>query len=264
MNDLQVHLIHADMLTIGKSWNAREVRSSFWRLYINNRDGAGVWTADGWYPLPAGRVHLIPAYVRFTCQNEASIRHLYVHFDLLGVTPALQERTFARPASLPVWPEATRLLRLYGQGRFPPTCPVAMCQTLAVAMGSLARMTEQLPHAARQQLADAFAAPNPIRPALQLLEQRLPMGASVPELAEACAFSPDHFARLFRTVMQQTPGQYVLQRRIALAARQLLYGTRSIDSIAQEHGFANRFHFTRAFCREMGTTPAAYRKSQRV
>ena len=57
---------------------------------------------------------------------------------------------------------------------------------------------------------------------------------------------------------------YALQRRLSLAARKLLYGQASIDTIAQEHGFANRFHFTRAFTREIGITPAAYRKIQDV
>ena len=52
--------------------------------------------------------------------------------------------------------------------------------------------------------------------------------------------------------------------RVAMAARDLLYGADSINAISLRHGFANRFHFTRVFTREMGTIPSAYRRSQRV
>ena len=83
-------------------------------------------------------------------------------------------------------------------------------------------------------------------------------------MANACGLSEDHFIRAFRQTVGQTPGRYVLEKRVTLAARELLFGSDSIESIAERHGFANRFHFTRAFARVMGTTPAAYRRTARV
>src|SRR5690242_6353422 len=112
MNDLQVHLIHADMLTISEQWDARDVCSTFWRLYINQGDGAGVWWQGGMYPLPGERLHLIPAYVKFSCVNRVTVKHLFVHFDLLGVTPVLQKRIFPAPLSLPLSGDGRRLWEL--------------------------------------------------------------------------------------------------------------------------------------------------------
>jgi AraC-like DNA-binding protein len=264
MTDLQIHLIHADFLPITPAWNVRDVQSTFWRFYINSRDGAGVWTAGGLYPLPAGQIHLVPAYARFSCRNTQTIQHLYGHFDLLGVTPLLQRQLFPGPLSLPKTAHAKRLWKLFEACRTPQSCPVSMCLMHACILHALAEVIDDLQPADRDRLQASFAKPSPVRPALQVIEQRLPRPVQVPALAEACSLSPDHFARRFREIMGQTPAQYVLQRRITLAARQLLYGADSIDAIALGHGFANRFHFTRAFTREMGTTPAAYRRSQRV
>ncbi len=56
----------------------------------------------------------------------------------------------------------------------------------------------------------------------------------------------------------------VLQRLIAWVARQLLYTPKTIETIAEQSGFANRFHFSRQFTRYMGTPPAAFRKSSRA
>lgn len=264
MHDLQIHLIHCDLLTIDSTWDTRNVCSTFWRFYINNRDGASIWWAGGRYPLPAGRVHLIPAYVRFSCQNQSPIEHLYAHFDLVGLPPVLQKQLLARPFSLKPAPIHRQLHARYAQGHRPESDPLAMCLTHSSVFESLAAMLNQLPADAYAQLAGFCTAPNPLRPALQLVEQRLPEPIAVPEMAGACGLSADHFIRQFRKLMQQTPARYVLQRRLALAARRLLYSEDSIDQIALSHGFANRFHFTRAFSREMGTTPAAYRTTSRV
>ena len=264
MNDLQIHLAFADRAPIGAEWNTRDIRSTFWRFYINSRDGAAIWYAGGKYLLPAGRIHLIPAYLKFSCQNTARLQNLYVHFDLLGITPILQQQLFPKPISLPLTATARRLCRLFEAGRLPQSCPVSLCLTHATLLHSMGETIEALPAAARERLQSAFALPDPLSAALGLVEQRLPQPVSVQEMANACHFSPDYFARKFFHLMGQTPARYVLQRRIGLTARKLLYGLDSIETIAQRHGFANRFHFTRAFRREMGTTPAAYRKSPRV
>ena len=264
MTDLQLHLVSAHYTTIDASWNARDVRTTFWRFYINNRDGAAIWYRGSRYALPAGQMHLIPAYVKFSCHNTYAIGHIYAHFDLLGVTPLLQQQLFPVPFSLPLTPDASGLYELFGQGRIPETCPVSMCLTHAVILHAMSEAIARLSETDRARLQAAFVGPNPIRNALQLIEQHLQHRVSVNDMAAACALSPDHFTRRFRQMMGETPSQYALQRRLSHAARQLLYGQASIDTIAQAHGFANRFHFTRAFTREIGITPAAYRKIQDV
>ena len=66
-DQLFVKLFTAARVSIGSDWNTRDVCSGYWRLYRNNRDGAGVEWACGYYPLRARQVHFIPAWVKFTC-----------------------------------------------------------------------------------------------------------------------------------------------------------------------------------------------------
>lgn len=264
MNDLQLHIIHSKRQPINAQWNTVDVCSSYWRLYINNRDGAAVRLARGLHPLPAGRIHLIPAYVRFSCVNATPIDHYYIHFDLLGLTPLLQKSLFVEPLSMPLTPTSHQVLSRHKRGQTTADSPELLCLTQALVLESLAHAFADLTPGKRAQLIAAFAVPSPVQPAIRLLEQVLPSAPSVAELADACSMSEDHFIRCFRQAVGQTPARYVLQRRLALAARQLLYTTDSIEAIATRHQFSNRFHFTRAFSREMGIAPAAYRSATRV
>jgi AraC-like DNA-binding protein len=264
MNDLQLHIVQCDHVSIDALWNARDVYSSFWRLYINNRDGAAILTGAGRYPLPAGHVHLIPAYFRFSCDNHQRIGHFYIHFDLLGITPLLQKALFTAPISLAIDPLARRIQRQHAAGERIASSPSLLCLTQSLVLQSLAQVFARLKPQQQVQLAASFAAANPVQPAVQLVEQQLPERLSVSEMAEACSMSEDHFIRTFRLIIGQTPANYVLERRIGMAARRLLYGNESIEAVSAEHGFANRFHFTRAFTRAMGISPAAYRNSARV
>jgi transcriptional regulator GlxA family with amidase domain len=108
------------------------------------------------------------------------------------------------------------------------------------------------------------ADPNPVSPALQHIESNLGTLMTNAQLAGLCHFSEDYFVRLFRQHLGQTPAQYILERRIATATNQLAFTTDSIEQIATQLGFANRYHFTKMFTRRMRISPAAYRNQARV
>ena len=55
-------------------------------------------------------------------------------------------------------------------------------------------------------------------------------------------------------------GEYVRRQRIALACRSLAESDMPLADVAIEAGFADQSHFTRTFKRQLGVTPAAYRR----
>lgn len=82
----------------------------------------------------------------------------------------------------------------------------------------------------------------------------------VAELAALCGLRPRQFGALFRRSFGATPYQYVMQRRVARAADLLGSGARDIDRVASQVGFASQSHFTTAFRRARGVTPARFRR----
>ena len=69
------------------------------------------------------------------------------------------------------------------------------------------------------------------------------------------------FARAFRRSFGQPPYAYVIARRLDRARRMLVGTAEPIKAIACACGFADQAHLTRLFTRELGTTPAALRRS---
>ena len=77
VEDLHIRIFAARHVELpARSWNSANVQDPFWRLYINNRTGAALKLADGPYLLEPGRLYMVPAGVRFSCENTASIAPL--------------------------------------------------------------------------------------------------------------------------------------------------------------------------------------------
>ena len=83
----------------------------------------------------------------------------------------------------------------------------------------------------------------------------------ISRLAEEVHMSPYHFARMFKATFGKSPHAFVLERRIDVAANVLRSTSeQSITEIASECGFSSQAHFTEAFRRMLGTTPARWRR----
>ena len=81
------------------------------------------------------------------------------------------------------------------------------------------------------------------------------------DLAASAGVHPDHLARAFRLRFGVPLGTYVRRLRLDWAAGQLSGGGDvAIVHIALNAGFADQSHFTRAFKRHTGLTPAEYRR----
>jgi len=83
------------------------------------------------------------------------------------------------------------------------------------------------------------------------------------DLAGAAGLSPSRLARGFKRDTGMTPYHYVLLERVELAKRLLRTTALPIAEVALTCGFSHQEHLTRMFGREVGTTPAAYRRAAR-
>jgi transcriptional regulator GlxA family with amidase domain len=82
---------------------------------------------------------------------------------------------------------------------------------------------------------------------------------SVETLAKHAAMSPRTFARRFRQVTGTTPGEWLLEQRLALARRMLETTDQTVDWIAHQAGFGSTSTLRHHFAERLGTSPRAYR-----
>lgn len=85
---------------------------------------------------------------------------------------------------------------------------------------------------------------------------------SLQKLSNVAGFSSFHFHRIFRAMTGYSLHQYVLRRRIYLAANQLLYENCDITKIALEHGFSTPSAFAKSFKEVLNCTPTQYKEQK--
>ena len=82
---------------------------------------------------------------------------------------------------------------------------------------------------------------------------------SVKVLAEIVAMSPSRFAARFTQTLGEPPMAYVTRWRMYIASRMLENTQQSIEQIANTVGYESLAAFSRAFKRQVGMPPAAWR-----
>jgi AraC family transcriptional regulator, alkane utilization regulator len=98
--------------------------------------------------------------------------------------------------------------------------------------------------------------------ALGLLHGEPARAWTVDELAREVALSRSALAERFAALVGEPPIQYLHRWRLALAAQALRSGREAIVRIAERSGYESEAAFSRAFKREFGSPPAAWRKDR--
>lgn len=112
------------------------------------------------------------------------------------------------------------------------------------------------------RLADSPAENGPpvLRAALRYLEENLQdPGLGNLQIASAVGISEIYLRKLFNTVLEVSPRQYIRQMRIEQAKQLLQSDMVSITETAERCGFGSVYHFCRAFKQLAGCTPTEYK-----
>jgi AraC-like DNA-binding protein len=80
------------------------------------------------------------------------------------------------------------------------------------------------------------------------------------EVAREVGLSYENFRKRFVQLTGESPGQYQKRRRLEWACAAIYQGQHTMKQIADELGFCDVFHFSKAFKQVIGTTPSDYRR----
>lgn len=284
INTLNIQILSSSRQTLGLWWHMH-ILSPFWRLYVNNRSGAEVHVNGKTLPLRPDHLYLMPAWLPFQTRISRPVTQDYLHFNIPSFAPTLHRQIFTEVIALPADALLRELIRRWQQGfalSAEPQAPLTeaftdehrsavqplplkgmpdwahFAHSSALAYAAMANAVEQLPADKRDVRWRYYA--SDLRPAFEHIERNLRNPPSNAELAALCGCSTDHFIRRFSEVTDGVPPlQYGLQVRLAAAAQALAKSHLSIDEIADQSGFTDRFHLSRHFSKHFGLPPAAYR-----
>ena len=101
-----------------------------------------------------------------------------------------------------------------------------------------------------------------IAKAVAIMESELDSPPTNSELCRRVNMSRNSFYRLFMRETKKTPNFFLFELRMLRASWLLHHTEKTMDEIAQETGYADRYHFSKAFKNFSGVPPVHYRRER--
>lgn len=246
---MDIHTCEYRRLGAPDAWNWRQemISGPYWRAYWNDSPGAFVKVAGKEVELGPGKIVALPPRTVYSSRTELSVWHLFMHFSV--------ERPYSQVAQGIYVFKSNRLISLasaiardfrnrHSYAKIRLKAEVYLCEIL------LSLPEKDLP-------VEKKLDPRIVK-ALKILEASQPI--SNLELTRKTGMNRTSFSELFHQQTGTTPQAFSRKSRLEKAFLMLHFEDKSIERIAAETGFCDRYHFGRAFKREFGITPARYRK----
>ena len=93
----------------------------------------------------------------------------------------------------------------------------------------------------------------------EFIQQNYSLPITVTEVAEQIGVSRSYLYRVFMMKYSCSPSDYLTDCRISRACHLLRHSDLPVAAVAASVGFEDSYYFSRAFRREIGQTPSAYR-----
>lgn len=241
-----LHVLYSQICTCQPSWR--------WNSLKNEWEGTVLWmvtdgrgnmtTPVGEFSLQAGACFCIPMDEEFIASHdpERPLSVIAVHF----LSNALQKRLDRHCLVTDLSTMRALLERVYNQWQLGNqetaafwlrTGLMALVDTLAPASDDDRDFME-------------------LRTRIQNSPEAL---YDLSEIAARHGYSLDHFIRKFKSVTGRTPGQFVIDARIAKAKELLMLSSLGVGDISRMLGYRDQYFFSRQFRQRVGMSPVAYR-----
>lgn len=92
------------------------------------------------------------------------------------------------------------------------------------------------------------------------IEKNIDKPLRIDEVAERAGYSKWHLQRIFHRVMHISMGNYIRDKKLQLAARDLIESEESVLHICMKYGYDSQQTFTRTFVRKYHVPPATFRR----
>lgn len=281
--NLQVEQLHPLVLNVGLAihnadWNWKNVNSPFTRLYYVTEGTAQIELPDGIHTLYPNHMYFVPAFTVHTNICHSHFVHYYLHIyeDHYSENDWLERWEFpieieASPLDLSLF---QRLCEINPHMMLPKSDPTtydnnptlmqnllknrqrAFCDKVESRGIVLQLLSHFLKHAQPKiEMED-----NRIAKTMMYIRKHLNETIELEKLAEIACLSKDHFIRLFKKELGNTPLQYINQKKIEKAQLLLITEDLTVKEIAFQLAFEDYSYFNRLFKKITGVTPQEYRR----
>ena len=238
------------------SWFFPDQKSPFWYLWRNRSGTSYVFSNDVCYKMDPDHYLLIPPFTPFSADSRRQgITQLYIHFMSGELCQNIEHRPFLIPAKQTDGYSGEDFFRILEQ-RLPDRRSLHLFLS-SVICSVLSSVVVNCPQEDKKRYM------NPL--SLQFMthiSRNLRLRSVYRDFCRSNGISDATMLRIFKQDTGMTPQQYLIECRITQAKNLLLNTALSLDEIAEQTGFSDRYHFSKMFRKYADAAPAAFRKGQ--
>jgi AraC-like DNA-binding protein len=278
MDALNLILLNIGFLDLNANWNWKNVYSPFARIYYVKSGKAKTYIQGKAYLLEPGNMYLTPPFSLHQDECDDYFSLYYIHFYENNINKESIFDKYDFPVKMETIPLDILLierLQVINPNRqlqhidpkvydnqptfsqnvaYNKTLPVqAQIESQSILSILMSRFLEQR----KRKTIDKDTR---INKSLQYIHEHINRDISIGDLAKISCVSNDHFIRLFKREMLQTPLQYITAKKIEKAQLLLLTTELSVRNVAMELSLDNISYFNRVFKEHTGKTPLEYRR----
>jgi AraC-like DNA-binding protein len=258
-------------------WDCHDMVFPFWRIYWNKNLGGILKQSGNTHVMDSETIYIIPPFTSFSSQykknhqfnqginvsgrhmsqsdneaqcSEQSLLHLFIHFNL-GIP---FDNVF--PGIYKVKTTASMLERLdylterlkIEHSTFHVTYTLKLQSIIKEILSNIG-----------PELFKTLNVDHRILSVIRHIENHINEDLTNSKLAEVANMATNSFSRLFKQKMEITLHNFIMKRKIAQSCELFSHTNKSIEEVAFDMGFSDRYHFSRIFKLITGTTPAVYK-----
>jgi AraC-like DNA-binding protein len=275
-------LLNVGYSELNADWNWKEIYSPFARIYYVKDGEARTKIGSHTYLLRPNHLYLTPPFTLHDDECDSYFSLFYIHF----FEKTLNKESIFDVYDFPVEIAADsldlllteRLLRINPNRHLryfdpklydnPPTFSHYIAEnnknpfhTAIETQGILSLLMSGFLEAARAKLGNNDLR---INKCLQFIHQNIDKEILLSQLADIACITQDHFIRIFKKELNDTPVQYINQKKMEKAQLLLLTTEMPVREIAFGLSVDNISYFNRIFKQFTGKTPGQYRKECNV
>ena len=239
----EVVLINAGFKNPQRSWNAQNCIMPFWVLWYNFEPGNSCQLRDKRVHLDPGKIFLIPPHTFYSGEFYTEVPHFYVWFKTSGCFSSPRHEVLELPAE----PFKKRI----EEALVPGNRQIFTLYTL------ISELLCSIPGEFFNLQSVSTKALN-IEKALHFINQH-DGDVTNEQIAAHLHLSRTRLLHLFKEAVGISPQKYCGQIKM-LFAEQLLKAGKSIQTVADACGYADRYHFSKDFKRFHQVPPGKWQR----
>lgn len=98
----------------------------------------------------------------------------------------------------------------------------------------------------------------------QWIDSNIHKPLKIDDVATRAGYSKWHLQRIFVQIKKVSLGKYIKDKKLSLAAKDLVETNEPVMSIAYKYGFDSQQTFTRIFSKKYKLPPLKYRNTERI